>query len=94
MKEGDKVNVQLSSVAGEQGQGAKVEFVNNGMMEMLFECAFNGFAHLVFVFVPVAPLFFAYSDNAYSDLLGPFLAGSLILGLVKVLLLVSLPSCS
>ena len=67
--------------------------MNDGMVEVLFECVFNRFAHFVFVFVPMMPLFFAKPDDAYSYLLSPFLTGALILGLVKVFLLVSLPSC-
>ena len=67
--------------------------MDDGMMEVLLECVLNGFAHFVFVFVPMTPLFFAEPDDSYSYLLSPFLTGALIFGLVKVFFLVSLPAC-
>ena len=67
-----------------------MEFINDGMVEVLFKCVFNRFAHFVFVFVPMAPLFLAKPYDAYSYLLSPFFTRALILGLVKVFLLVLL----
>ena len=93
MEEGDKVDVQFGSVPREQSGGAEVELVNAGMVEVLLKRSLNRFAHFVFVFVPMTPLFFAEPDDANSYLLSPFLTGALILGLVKVFFLVSLPSC-
>ena len=70
-----------------------MEFVNDGVVEVLFKRLFNRFAHFVFVFVPMTPLIFANPYDAHSYLLGPFFARALILGLVKVFLLVLLPPC-